>query len=134
MLGLAHDLIPNIFDMLCNVSLLCRRSNVRSKSDDVSLVFEAIFEVNKPDKIFHEFNLLFERRFNFYLFNLGEGLTHDCDKHVHEDDHKEESGDQERCPQEDFVTFLVRVAVIFEVALRKHVNRDDGIDVLVSRN
>lgn len=120
--------------MLRNVGLFSLCAHVRSKSDNVTLVFEEIFEVDKPDEIFHKFDLLLERRLNFDLLNLGEGFTHYGNKHVHEDDYKKESGDQERCPQEDFITFFVCVVIIFEVALRKHVNRDDGIDVLVTRN
>ena len=34
----------------------------------------------------------------------------------------------------NFITFFIGVVVIFEVALRKHPNRDDGIDILVTRN
>lgn len=97
-LGLTHHRISNIVDMLSNIGSFSSNSQVRSKSDDVSLVFEEISEVDKPDEIFHEFDLLLERRLSFDLLNLCEGFSHNSDKHVHKDENKKESGHQEGCP------------------------------------
>lgn len=121
-LGLTHHRISNIVDTLSNIGSFSSNCNVRSKSDDVSLVFEEISEVDKPDEIFHEFDLLLESRLSFDLLNLSEGFSHNCDKHVHKDDNKKECGHQEGYPQDHFVTMFVGVVIIFEVALRKHPN------------
>jgi len=59
--------------------------------DDVSLALEDFAQVNQPDEVVDQADPLEDTVFFSAFLDLGEGLSHDGNQHVHEHDRDNES-------------------------------------------
>ena len=75
-------------NLLLNIVLDLRR-NVWRGPDDVLLVFELVFEIDKVIEIVHKRESFFESTFFLYFLNVCKGWRHDGYQHVHEDYYEE---------------------------------------------
>ena len=82
---------PRVFQLICLASL----DHKHVLSSHVQLKF-----VKKQPEIVEDVDPLFDGRLVFDCHDFIEGITHDCDKHVHEDNLQHESGQKEDNPKE----------------------------------
>jgi len=125
--------VSKILDVDTKISSLRSNGDIWRKSNDISLVLEDLFWLQKPNKVLDQTDLLLERALLLDCSNCSEGVAHDGDKHVHEYHQKEDSSCDEDEPDDKYVIPLVSILAVSIVAKFTHSNKvcsNDGINDL----
>lgn len=95
-----------VLQLLDDVSHWCLSSflvGASAHTDQVSLVLEDLSQVKQPDVVLDQVDLLVKSALLALFSDCSESFTHDCDKHVHENNATKESSQEEHHPCADRV-------------------------------
>ena len=81
----------NFLNLLTQVILYLLDGDVWGESDDVLLVLKLLLQVNEPDVILNELDLLKQSSLLLDHLDRAESFSHHCNEHVHEDYKDKES-------------------------------------------
>lgn len=88
--ALLGERVAKVLNMLREIFLLHLEACVWIKPDNVSLVIEYLFWIKQVDMVLDKLNLLLQRALSLELLHVSVSISHDRDKHVHENNHNQE--------------------------------------------
>ena len=99
---------------LANLAFPCIsvcRQDLLLHDQHVLAIGKLLFHINDPDEVLHHVNLLFGSSLHFHVLNSIESITHDGDQQVHEDNLRNESGQEEEDPRKGAIRPLIVVDI-----------------------